>query len=164
MAIVMGWGECSISIAETGASDAMGTPLVDIGRIKEGSTTLEQGDGEKVQAYAVGHKLVAQEESDGDFVLNCRVIEPEFSFLNSLIDGTYDNIDETLIVKSYLVNSDISVKIDPAKVGATGMNIRKSNVTVRHGYTDEEGWYADLAFTVLVCADDELVNYYKKEA
>ena len=35
--IIMSWGECDVFVAPTGTLEAMGTPLISIGTIKEKS-------------------------------------------------------------------------------------------------------------------------------
>lgn len=160
--VIMSWGECQIEIGKTGANDAMAVTLSSIGTIKEKTVNLEMADGEKLQAYASGHKLVAQEEQDGDITLSARIIEPDFAFLAGLLDADHDDVNDELTVRSLIVSDPYSVKVTPKNVGATGIKIRKSSVKLRKGISEEEGNFADITFTVLECADKELYTYFKK--
>ncbi len=162
----MSWGFCEIEIGKTGIADAMALALVSIGTIKEKTVTLEMADGEKLQAYASGHKLVAQEEQDGDITVTARVIEPDFEFLATLLDSDYDDTEgaEELVVRSLVISDNYSVVITPKNVGATGIKIRKASVKIRKGVSEEEGQYADITFSVLECEDKELYIMFKKQA
>lgn len=162
--VIMSWSKCEIEIGATGANDAMAAALSSIGIIKEKSVSLEMADGEKLQAWSTGHKLVAQEKSDGEITLKARVIEPDFAFLATLLDADHDDVNNTLTIRSMVVSNSFSVKVTPKNVGATGINIRKANVDIKKGHSEEEGMYADIVFTVLECADSELYNLFKKPA
>lgn len=162
--VIMSWGECDVQVGVTGLNDAMSAALSSIGTVKEKSTNIEQDDGEKLQAYATGHKLVAQEEQDGDIKLSARIIEPSLEFLGELFDADFSDVDKTLKVRSMLVAGNYSVQVTPKNVGGKGIRIRKSNVKVRFGITEEEGFFADFTFTVVVCADNELYELFEKPA
>ena len=159
--IIMSWGECDVFVAPTGTLEAMGTPLISIGTIKEKSVAIEMADGEKLQAYASGHKLVAQEEQDGDITITCRVMEPDFEALEDFVDGTYVASPETLTVRSFVITGNFSVEVKPINPGATGVRVRKTSVKVRTGIAEDEGHYADFTFTVLECTDGELLEYFR---
>lgn len=164
MAVVMSWSECSIKIGKTGVADAMSASLTSIGNIKDKSTTLESTEGEKLQAKATGGKLIAQEEREGEMVLKTRVIEDDFAFLATLIGATNDSTAKELKVTSHIVADDYSVELSPKNVGATGLKIRKAHVSYKPGFSEEEGHFADLTFTVLECADGELYTKFTKKA
>ena len=158
----MSWSKCTIEIGQTGAADALATTLESIGTIADRSTSLESGDGEVLEMKASGGAVVAKEQSEGEITLNTRIIEPDYAFLATLLDADHDDVEKTLTVRSQLVNAPYSVKLTPKNVGATGLEIRKANVTYKDGYSEEEGHYADLTFTVLACADGELYTKFKK--
>lgn len=164
MSTVMSWSECSIKIGKTGASDAMAATLVSVGNIKDKSTTLESSEGEKLQAKTTGGKLLAQEEREGDIVLKTRIIEDDFAFLATLIGATHDTTEKELKVTSQVISDNYSVELTPKNVGATGVRIRKTHVSYKPGYSEDEGHYADLSFTVLECADGELYTKFTKTA
>lgn len=84
-ATIMSWSKCVVKIAPTGTDDAIGSPLVEIGTIKDKSTTIETADGEKRIMKATGGVTIAQESSDGDIVLKTRIIEPEFKKIASVL-------------------------------------------------------------------------------
>lgn len=158
----MSWGKCSITIGKTGAADAMAASLASIGTIKDKSTNLEMQDGESKEARATGGVLVAYEESEPTIQLTTRIIEPDFATLATILDATHDTTGGTLTVKSLVVNDSYSVQVDPVPTGATGLKIRKTRITYKEGYSEEEGHFADMTFTVLACADGELYQKYKK--
>ena len=156
----MSWSKCSITIGKTGSSDAMASVLVAVGAIKDKSTTLATADGEKLTAKATGGVVIAQESKDGDITLTTRIMEPDYSLIASLTGAT--NNTTNVVVKTNVVSDAYSVQLDPKNSGATGIKIRKASVTYKEGYSEDEGQYADLTFTVLQCADGELYPKYKK--
>lgn len=160
----MSWSKCSIKIGKTGVADAIATTLTSVGNIKDKSTTLESSDGEKLQAKLTGGKLYAMEEREGDIVLKTRIVEDDFAFLATLIGATHDTTGKTLKVTSQVIADNYSVELTPKNVGATGIKIRKAHVAYNPGFSEEEGHYADLAFTVLECADGELYTKFTKPA
>lgn len=165
MAVIMSWGQCDVQTGATAANDNLSTNLASIGTVKEKSVAIEQDDGEKLQAYATGHILVAQEEQDGDIRATVRVIEPDLSFLGELFDADFTDVgSESLKVRSMLVSGNYSLQITPKNIGAKGMRIRKSNVKVRFGITEDEGFYADFTFTIVACEDGELYELFEKAA
>jgi len=84
----MSWSECVVKIAPTGTADALGTPLVSVGTIKDKSTSLSTSDGDKLVAKASGGKKVAQMENDGEITLTTRIVEPDFKAISSLVGQT----------------------------------------------------------------------------
>lgn len=161
MATIMSWSKCSIFIGKTGAADALANPLTtSIGTIKDKSTTLQTSDGEKLIAKATGGVTVAQEVKDGDVVLTTRIMEPDYATIAAFLGAT--NNTTNIVIKTNVVSDYWSVKLDPKNIGATGITIRKASVSYKEGYSEEEGHYADVEFTVMQCADGELYTKYKK--
>ena len=160
--LIMSWSESSIEIGLTGAADAMAATLTGIGVIKDKSVSLEMAEGEKLQAYATGHKLVAEEQTDGEITLKARIVEPDFAFLASLVDADHDDVGDTLTVRSMVVSDPYSVVVTPKNVGATGIKIRKASVSIKQGQSEDEGRFADITFTVLECEDKELYSHFRK--
>lgn len=160
----MSWSKVSAKIGKTGENDAMATALASVGIIKDKSTTLATEDGEPLTAKATGGVTVAMEEGEGDVVLSMRVIEPSFDFETSLTGAVADDEKDELQVKTNVVSEDFSVELTPKNVGATGIRIRKSHIKYKPGFSEEEGHYVDLTFTVLECEDGELYTKFKKKA
>jgi len=156
----MSWSECSITIAKTGANDAMGTPLVSIGTIKDKSTTMSTAEGDKLTAKATGGKLIAQDQLEGENTLTTRVIEPDFTFLASILGVTIVNGE--LPVTGLVISDPYSFQLAPKLSGANGLKVRKSHLSIKEGYSEDEGTYIDLTFTFLTCADGALYTKYKK--
>lgn len=162
MSLIMSWSKCTIEIGKTGAADAMAAVLTSIGTIADRSTSLESADGEVLEMKATGGVTVAKEQSEGEITLTTRIIEPDFEFLSGLINAEYDDVEDKLTVKSQIVNDPYSVKLTPKNSGATGLEIRKASVSYKDGYSEENGHYADVVFTVLACSDGELYTKFKK--
>jgi hypothetical protein len=145
---IMSWSKCSIEIGETGASDAMATVLTSIGTIKDKSSSLDPTSGDSLTAKATGGELIAMEETEGTYVLKTRVIEPGDALYVSLGLGTVTT--DELGVKTHVVEGDFSVKVTPKNIGAKGIKAAKSHVVFKPGWSEEEGQYADVEFTLLM--------------
>lgn len=162
--LIMSWSKCSIRIGKTGESDAMSNELKSIGIINDKSTTLEVGEGEKLQAKASGGIVVAQETSEGEITLKARVKEPAFDFESGLTGAALNAAGDELTVRTHIIQEDMSVEVTPKNIGATGIRVRKSSMTYKPGYSEDEGHYADVTWTVLACEDEELYTKFKKKA
>lgn len=160
----MSWSKCSIKVGKTGEKEAMSAALSSIGVINDKSTTLEVGDGEKLQAKASGGIVVAQEVSEGEITLKARVKEPDFDFEAGLTGAVLNTEKDELKVATHIISDDMSVEVTPKNIGATGIRIRKSNMTYKPGYSEDEGHYADITWTVLACEDGELYTKFKTKA
>jgi hypothetical protein len=156
----MSWSKCAITIGKTGAVDAMAAVLTSIGTIKDKSTVLATAEGEKLTAKSTGGVLVAQESKDGDVTLTTRIMEPDYAVIAAFIGAT--NNTTNLVINTNVVADCWSVQLAPKNVGATGIKIRKASVDYKEGYSEDEGHFADVVFTVLQCADGELYTKYKK--
>ncbi|WP_321437169.1 hypothetical protein [uncultured Bacteroides sp.] len=165
---IMAWSECTIKVGKTGAADAMATAIEQIGQVKEKSTTLEPSDGTSLKATKSGGQLVAQEDLQGDIVLKTRIIEPSFAldtlFTGAVVTPATELVEEVATVKTTVVADPFSVEVMPKNVGAKGIRIRKSHVKYKPGYSEEEGNYVDIEFTILACADGELYKRFTKKA
>lgn len=162
--IVMSWSECSIEIGKTGTSDAMAASLASIGTIKDKSTNMATAEGEKLEARATGGKLVAFESGEPIVTLTTRIIEPDYAFLAGILGATNDTTAGELKITSLLVKDEYSVKVTPLNIGATGIKARKTHVEYSEGFSESDGHFADLKFTILACADGELYTKFKKAA
>jgi hypothetical protein len=225
----MSWSKCVIKVAKTGTADALGSPLVSIGTIKDKSTVMATAEGEKLTMKATGGFTIAQETSDGEMTLTTRIVESDFKTISQMMNtnvvsyagslsnattlhiakgsnafigmylsdgthiapvtdidktnGSYDNLTITLgaatttgdilfecdvngnlLLKSNIIPENWSVEITPKNIGATGVRIRKTSVAYKEGYSEDEGAYADITFSVLQCADLELYTKFKKTA
>jgi hypothetical protein len=158
----MSWSKATITIALTGAADALGTPLTSIGTVKDKSTNFTTSDGDALIAKATGGVVVAREQLEGEIVLTTRIIEPGYAVEAAFTGAT--NNTTSLVVKSNVVPAYWSAQVDPKNIGGVGIKIRKANVSYKPGYSEEEGHYADVTFTVVQCADLELYTKYTKTA
>ena len=223
----MSWSQCVIKVALTGTYDAIGSPLVSIGTIKDKSTTMATADGEKRTMKATGGITIAQETSDGDVTITTRLVEPNFKTIALLMgtsvkaqanattnattikiekgskafvgmyisngtayakvteidttNGSYDLLTITLgaalvtgdilfesnsngnyLLKTNVIADEWSMEITPKNIGATGVRARKTSVLYKEGFSEDEGHYADVTFTIIQCADGELYTKFKK--
>lgn len=162
--IIMSWSECLIELGKTGENDALTTKFASIGETKDKSTSLTIGDGEKLTAKGSGGKIVAQEEKDGEITLKTRILEPDFAFISGLLNANLDKTSGNLQYKSLIVPDNYSIKVTPKNIGAKGILVRKAHVNYKEGHSEDEGFYADMTFTVLKCSDGELYSRFVKKA
>lgn len=162
--LIMSWSKCSIQMGKTGDNDAMATELFDVGVINDKSTNLQAEDGDKLEAKATGGITVAEEESEHKITLTTRVKEPAFDFESKLTGAELNAAKDELKVKTNIVPEDYSVVLTPKNVGATGIKARKTHVAFKPGFSEEEGQFVDLTFTILACGDGELYTKFKKKA
>lgn len=144
-AIVMSWSKCAIKIGVS--TGAMSTLLQSIGVVKDRSTTLEASEGDVLEAIASGGERVAKEALEGGFTISTRVIEPSDDLIELLGIGTEKNGE--MQITTHLINQPFSIEITPKNVGARGIRAPYTNITYRPGWSEEEGFYADLEFEVL---------------
>lgn len=160
--IIMAWSRVKAEIGKTGEKDAMATLLQTVGMIKDKSTSLSIEDGEKLTAVATGGIVVAEEEGEPTVSVTMRVMEMDFA-TETLLTGAVAGSDK-LTVKSNVVNGNFSLKLTPKNIGAIGIKARKTHVSFRPGYSEEEGHYVDLTFKILACEDGELYEKFKVKA
>lgn len=144
-AIVMSWSKCAIKIGKS--TGDMSASLTSIGYVKDRSTTLEASEGDVLEAIASGGERVAKEALEGGFTISTRVIEPSDELLTLL--GVATTSGEEVQITTHLINEPFSIEITPKNVGARGIRAPYTNVTYRPGWSEEEGFYADLEFDVL---------------
>lgn len=144
-AIVMSWSKCAIKIGKS--TGAMSASLQSIGYVKDRSTTLEASEGDVLEAIASGGERVAKEALEGGFTISTRVIEPSDELLTLL--GVATTSGEEVQITTHLINEPFSIEITPKNVGARGIRAPYTNISYRPGWSEEEGFYADLEFEVL---------------
>lgn len=158
----MSWSKVKIEVGKTGANDAMASSLTDIGVINDKSTSLSAEDGESLTAKATGGVVVAEEEGEPVISITTRVKEMSYA-VETLFTGAVASNDD-LTVKTNVVSDDFSVKLTPKNVGAVGIKARRTHVSFRPGYSEEEGQFVDLTFKILACEDGELYTKFKVPA
>ena len=144
-AIVMSWSKCAIKIGPS--TGTMSTDLQSIGYVKDRSTTLEASEGDVLEAIASGGERVAKEALEGGFTISTRVIEPSDDLITRLGIGKTEG--EVVQITTHLINQPFSIEITPKNVGARGIRAPYTNISYRPGWSEEEGFYADLEFEVL---------------
>lgn len=160
--IIMSWSRVKAEIGKTGEKDAMASVLQSVGIIKDKSTSLSVEDGEKLTAVATGGIVVAEEEGEPIVSITTRVMEMDPK-IETALTGAVGGADK-LTVKTNVVSDYFSLKLTPKNIGAIGIKARKTHVSFRPGYSEEEGQYVDLTFKILACEDGELYEKFKVKA
>ena len=160
--LIMAWSKCTVEVGKTGQNGAMAESLTDVGVINNQSTTLEAEDGEVLEAIATGGEQVATEQLEGKFTLTTRVKEPEDSLYT--LFGLGEVKTEDLEVKTHVVEGEWSVKVTPKNVGARGIKAPCCNIKFKPGYSETEGNYVDLTFSILKGEADYWYTRFKKAA
>lgn len=158
--LTMAWYKCEVKIGETGESDAMGSELTSVGVVKEKSTTLEASEGDSLEAKATGGETVAKVVLEGTYTAKTRVIEPTDELYTKL--GLGSTSETEFHVNTHVVSKDFSLQITPENTGAVGIKAPKCAVTVKPGWSEEEGNYVDLEFEILKGAGGYWYSRFKK--
>lgn len=161
--IIMSWSKCRVEVGYTDDEGGMATELVSVGTINDKSTTLATADGDKLEAKATGGIVVASEEGEPVVTLTTRVKEMDFD-TEGYFTGATLTTDDELEVKTNIVQKEMSVKVTPKNIGATGIKAPCTSVTFRPGSSEDEGAYVDLTFTIHPGKDDVLYRKFKVTA
>jgi len=173
---VMAWSKCQIEIAKVGVAkevtegevQAQGNEsanelnFLNIGTIKDKSSTLEAQEGESLEAIATGGERVAKETLEGGYTLTTRVIEPSNDLLKELGLGEVNGND--FKIKTHVVSGSWAVNLTPKNDGAIGIKAPLTNVSYKPGWSEEEGNYADLVFDILKGENDYWYSRFVKAA
>lgn len=147
MSVIMSWSKVKIEVGATGANDAMASSLTELKPIKDKSSNLTQDEGDKLEMKATGGEVVGYEEQEGAFKFTTRVIEPDDTFFTTFgLGTTASNITS---MTTHIVTTNMSLKVTPKNVGSKGIEAPKCSVSIKMGYSEEEGHYADLTFGIL---------------
>jgi len=138
------WGEIEMLVAVTGASDAMGTPLVSLGYIKEDSLAIETEEGEVMQLFGTGHVLVDEQGGEPSMRLKGTLL----GIANAKQFWTF-NTTNTGRVESFVTTGNYSVKFASKVVGSETFEAPKCKITAKPLFSEKEGWTVELTITVL---------------
>lgn len=157
--VIMAWSKCKIEIApmpddETMASD---DAMMDIGILRNNSTSMTTEDGDSLQAQESGGGIVAEEVQEGSFKLQTELIEPSNDLYVALGLGSVKGDD--LMVKTHIVNANYSVKLTPKNLGAKGVKAPKCSISVAPSFGDDTG--NGLAVTINILNGDAGYWYSK---
>ena len=162
---VIAWSECQISVGATGDST---TSFDKIGTIKDQSAVFSTSDGNTLELKATGGHTVAYEQQEGTATLTCRVIEPDFSFYKLFGITSTATAGNEIKITTLLCQEEKSVKLTPKNIGAYGLVAPFCSVSIKTGWSETEGNYADVTFGILckVATNDSSYWYklIKKEA
>lgn len=139
------WGEIEMSVAATGASDAMGTPLVSLGYIKEDSLAIETEDGEMMQLFGTGHVLVDEQGSEPSL----RVKGTLLGIAQAKQFWDMGEAPNTGRVESFVTTGNYSVKFASKVVGSDTFEAPKCKIAAKPLFSEKEGWTVELTITVL---------------
>lgn len=134
-----------------------GATIQETAAVQAGYHDAESGD-------AGALKVVASGASTGE--INLASVVPyrgskELAANDYVVLKTAAEATSELTVKTNVVADDYSVKVTPKNIGAVGIKIRRTHVSFRPGYSEEEGHFVDLTFKVMVCEDGELYKKFK---
>lgn len=162
--IVMSWSEVLVLFGETGADDAMATTLYTLGVVNNKSTSMTYTEGETMTATATGGKTVAEEYSEGTIEVTTRIKEMDFDTEKLLTGSETETTSGELVVKTHMVEKEMSLKVVPKNIGAIGLKARRCKVKFVPGYSEEEGHFVDVTFKILECEDGELYRKFRVKA
>lgn len=162
--VIMSWSEVLVLFGETGTEDAMATVLYTLGIINNKSTSLTYTEGDTLTAKASGGKTIAEEYSEGTIEITTRIKEMDFATENLLTGAVIETADGELVVKTHVVEKEMSLKVVPKNVGAIGIKARRCKVKFVPGYSEEEGNFVDVKFKILECEDGELYRKFRVKA
>lgn len=162
--IVMSWSEVLVLFGLTGANDAFADVLYTLGIINDKSTSLSFSEGDTLTATATGGKVVAEEYSDGTVEVTTRVKEMDFDTEKLLTGAEVETTSGNLVVKTHIVEKEMSLKVVPKNIGAIGIKARRCKVKFVPGYSEEEGNFVDVTFKILECEDGELYQKFRVKA
>lgn len=157
--IIMAWSKCKISIAPMPEDENMAedSAFVDIGIIRNNSTSLTANEGDALQAIESGGGIVAEEKQEGDFALGTDVIEPADELYVEMGLGSKNGDD--LDVRTHIVPGNYCVKLTPKNLGAKGIKAPKCSISVSPTFGDDAGHGLTLNFAIL---QGEAGYWYKK--
>lgn len=140
---VIAWSECQILVGDAGS----GSSVVNIGVIKDQSAELTTADGNTLEMKSTGGHTVAYEQQEGTASLICRVIEPGADFFE--LFGCGEEETDGILIKSLVVKEEKSVQVMPKNVGAYGIHAPFCSVSIKTGWSEVDGNYADVTFAIL---------------
>ncbi len=147
--VIMAWSKCKLQIGKMGSDESMSTSLTEIGPLKYQSTELTADDGDTLQMQEEGAGQVGYEQLPGAYSLTTRVIEPDDSLYTLLGLGSVGTETGSFKVSTHVVEYYFSLQVDPLHTGARGIKAPKCSVSVKPGYSTQDGNYMDLTFGIL---------------
>lgn len=135
------WGEIEMSVAATGASDAMGAPLASLGYIKEDSLEITTETGDKLQLFGTGHVLVDELSSEDSINVSCDLI--------GIANATQFWTMDAGKVQSLVNSANWSVKFAAKVTGSKTFEAPKCKIKATPKFSEKEGWIVNIAITIL---------------
>lgn len=145
---VMAWSKCKVEIGKMPAAESMAASLSEIKPVKYQSSELTAEDGDTLQMQEEGGGLVGYETLPGSFSFACRIIEPDDTLYTTL--GIGAAASDNFNVSSHVVADYFSLQVTPLHVGAKGFRAPKCSVSVKPGFSSQDGNYVDLTFGILL--------------
>ncbi len=148
--VIMAWSKCKLQIGKMGTDEAMGTTLTEIGPLKYQSTELTADDGDTLQMQEEGAGQVGYEQLPGAYSLTTRVIEPDDALYTLLgLGKAGSGSGAGFQVSTHVVADYYSIQVDPLHTGARGIKAPKCSVSVKPGFSTQDGNYMDITFGIL---------------
>lgn len=164
MAVIMGWGKCSLAIKENTGNDfpaLSGFTLLD--NIKEDATSIDATEGDEYVAKTTGGIVIARERAEGSFSLKTTILEPSEAIYTTLGIATASSSGVQNITTT-VVPGIFAVRLDPRNVGAVGIEIPTASITATPHFSDKEGWSLELTFNINHNGSYHYRKYIKKKA
>lgn len=155
---ILAWSECQIQVGTAGETVESWTS---IGTIKDKSATLSSEDGDTLEMKSTGGHLVGYEKQEGTMSLVCTVIEPDTAFYTLFGIGTSETND--IKVTTHVVETERALKVIPKNVGAYGIEAPYTSVSIKTGWSEEEGNYAEVTFGILNKVEEGGATYWYKK-
>lgn len=168
--IVMSWRQCKLEFGRTQPNGSFAKKLFSIGILNDKGTSLEYEEGDTYTAKASGGVTVAEEKGEGTYSIKTRVKEMKLSTLAYILgknveaETTATGGDivhaETLSIPTTAITDEFSVKVTPKNIGAKGIKVCRTSISIVPGISEDEGFYIDVTFKQLSGEDTDFFKFY----
>lgn len=160
--IIMAWSKCKVEFGQTGENDTFAKVLFSVGKIRNQTTELSSNDGDALTETATGGEIVAMEQNDGTLQLKTTIIEPTAELYKALGIATDEDAQGEQIIKTHVVNGDMSVKVTPRNKGARGIKAPVTRMTVAPAFDEKDGNALNITWNIIKTT--AIAPTYKKKA
>jgi len=155
------WGKILLEYGTPTVNQGMTTLLKTMGYVKEGSLSLEQEEGTKLQLFAEGHVLLDELQLEGVVKLKGTIIQiPET--VRQEFWNTETNAGK-MSVKSMVTSNKYSVKLTSEVEGSDTFEAPYCSINFGLAYSSTEGWSAPFTITVLKGKSGKLFEIGKSD-
>lgn len=144
---VTAWGKPTIKCGASGEGGTLGSPLEDVGKIKENTTTLELVKGDVNELYGEGHELVDKMELEGTWSLKFTVIKASLDKIAKFFKLEVST--DKLAMTTTIVSEPRSYTVDPLLTGAIGAELPYCYTSITPKFATAEGWTIEFEVTTM---------------